>query len=221
MGKFFNLDNPFWQALNTAVDMILVNMVYILCCIPVVTIGAATSALYTVSMKMAAREEDIYALKCFFKAFAANFKQATGIWLILLPVGAFLLADLFLVNVPDLSYLNWLHYVLLIILAYYILIFSYIFALQSRFQNTVRGIFRNAMLMAVAHLIPWSLLMGLSNVLPFLVIWYQPANLQYLIPLMLVCGFSVIAYVNSKILNHILKKYTGKENQGGTNNEEI
>ena len=112
MGKLFSLDNPFWRSLNTVADMLILNLLYVACCLPVITVGAATSALYAVSMKLASKDEDIYVTRSFFRAFVSNFKQATLIWLIFLGIGAFLLYDLYLVNV--LYNLQWLEVVLLI-----------------------------------------------------------------------------------------------------------
>ena len=213
MGKLFSLDNPFWRSLNTVADMLILNLLYVACCLPVITIGAATSALYSVSMKLADKNEDVYVARHFFKAFASNFKQATLIWLIFLAVGGFLLYDLFLVNIPALYFLNWLEIVLWILCGYYLLCLSYVFVLQSRYENTFGKTIRNSLLLAIANILPWSLLVGGINLLPLLVIWFQPGNLPVLIPVMLVCGYSATAYINSKIFNRVFARYHTKEEE--------
>ena len=213
MDKLMSLDNPFWRSLHTAADMLILNLLYVLFCLPVVTIGAATSALYAVSMKLADRDEDIYVTRYFWKSFAANFKQATWIWLIFLAVGFFLGYDLLLVNVPDLYFLNWLEIVLWILLGYYVLCLAYVFPLQSRYENSVFKTIRNSLLLAIANVIPWSLLVGGINLLPILVLWFQPSNGAVLLPVMLICGFSVTAYANSKILNRVFSRYHTEEEE--------
>ena len=76
MGRFFNMDSPVMNFLGRVADLVWLNILYIICCLPIFTIGAATSALYYVTMKMVADEEG-YITKSFFKSFKDNFKQAT------------------------------------------------------------------------------------------------------------------------------------------------
>ena len=211
MGKLFSLDNPFWRSLNTVADLLILNVLYVLCCLPVITIGAATTALYAVSMKLAKKDEDIYVTRSFFRAFISNFKQATLIWVIFLGIGAFLLYDLYLVNV--LAYLQWLEVVLLIFCGYYLLCISYVFVLQSRYENTIRKTIRNSLLLSIANILPWSLLVGGINILPLLVLWFQPGNLSVLLPLMLVGGYAATAYINSKVFNRVFARYNTKEEE--------
>ena len=71
--NFFNLDSPFMRFLTKMADLIILNILYMICCIPIVTIGAASTALYTVSMK-AVKNEESYIIRGYFKAFKENFK---------------------------------------------------------------------------------------------------------------------------------------------------
>ena len=83
----FNItDNVIVRALNKICDMCCLNVLWLVCCIPVFTIGASTTALYTVMLKMVKNEEG-YIFRGFFKAFKENFKQSTIMWLILLVLG--------------------------------------------------------------------------------------------------------------------------------------
>ena len=83
----FNItDNVIVRALNKICDMVCLNVLWLICCIPVFTIGASTTALYTVMLKMVKNEEG-YIFRGFFKAFKENFKQSTIMWLILLALG--------------------------------------------------------------------------------------------------------------------------------------
>lgn len=57
MSKLFNLENPVWNFLGKLVDMMILTGLWLICCIPVVTIGASTTALYSVTLKMAENKE--------------------------------------------------------------------------------------------------------------------------------------------------------------------
>ena len=92
MSNFLNPENSVMQFLARVCDYLILNVVFILSCIPIFTVGAALSALYTVSFKMI-RKEDGYVLKRYFKAFCANFKQGTILWLICLILFFFLQYD--------------------------------------------------------------------------------------------------------------------------------
>lgn len=80
---FFNPDNPFWSTINRALDLVVLSLLWTLCCLPVVTIGPACIALYYAVVK-AVRKQRSYSAREFFRAFIANFKKGLIIWLILL-----------------------------------------------------------------------------------------------------------------------------------------
>lgn len=80
---FFNYDNPVWRFIGKLGDLILLNILWIVCSIPVFTIGASTTAVYYVTLKLA-RDEGDSTIRSFFHSFKSNFRQATAIWLILL-----------------------------------------------------------------------------------------------------------------------------------------
>ena len=79
--KFFNLDSPVMQALGKMADLMWLNILTLICCIPVVTAGASLTAMHYMALKIV-RNEECYITKGFFKSFKENFKQATLIWLL-------------------------------------------------------------------------------------------------------------------------------------------
>ena len=83
MGKLFDLESPLLSGLNKMADLIYLNLLTFVCCIPIITIGASMTALNYVVLKMV-RNEDSHLTRQFFKSFKQNFKQATIIWLIIL-----------------------------------------------------------------------------------------------------------------------------------------
>ena len=74
---FFNYDNPVWRFIGKLGDLVLLNLLWLVCCIPVFTAGAATTAVYYVTLKLV-RDEDDSTIKSFFRSFIQNFKQATA-----------------------------------------------------------------------------------------------------------------------------------------------
>ena len=84
--RFNWTDNCVMRALGKIGDKICLNVMWLICCIPIITIGASTTALYTVMLRMVKNEEG-YIFRGFLKAFKSNFKQSTLIWLILLLLG--------------------------------------------------------------------------------------------------------------------------------------
>lgn len=97
MSSFFNMDSPVMRFLSRLCDLMILNILCLICCIPIVTIGASITALYSVTLKMV-KGEDSYIAKGFFKGFRQNFKISTIIWLILLVIGALLAFDFRAVN---------------------------------------------------------------------------------------------------------------------------
>ena len=94
MEGIFSVDGKAAGAIRTATDLVKLNLVWLLCCIPLVTIGASTTALYSVVIKMV-KNEDSYVVRSFFSSFRENFKQATAVWLIICMIAAILSFDFF------------------------------------------------------------------------------------------------------------------------------
>ena len=157
MGKFFNLDSPVMNALNKMADLIWLNILTLICCIPVITIGASLTALNYVTLKLV-RDEEGYVTKAFFKSFKQNFKQATIIWLILLLVIALLLGDFLILNYSSVQFPSWIRVALIAILALVLFATIHVFPILARFENTVANTFKNSLYMGILSL-PKTILM--------------------------------------------------------------
>lgn len=84
--KKTNIDSPFYRTMGRIGDLLFANLLWLVCCLPVITAGASTLGLFTVVNKMAAKED--YTVRTdFFKAFKRDFKQATALWLVVLVIG--------------------------------------------------------------------------------------------------------------------------------------
>ena len=91
----FNIDNKFFRSLNKLVDMVILSFCWIISCIPVFTIGAASTALYDTSRRVIHRDEG-YVWRGYWHAFKVNFKQATKAWLVQLIILIVLLGDIYI-----------------------------------------------------------------------------------------------------------------------------
>ena len=86
--RIFDVDNAVFRAIDTIGKIFILNLYWVICSLPIFTIGASTSALLYASMKLHDREG--YVTSNFFSSFKENFKQATEIWLIYLVIGILL-----------------------------------------------------------------------------------------------------------------------------------
>lgn len=149
--KFLAIDSPVMRVLGRLGDIIILNMIFVVGCIPVITIGTSLSALYAVAMKMA-RGEEPSVWKEFWKAYKRNFKQATICWLIMAVVAILLFVDFRIIRVFQGSMYSVMRVILAIILGMWILMFQYLFPYIARFENGIFATLRNALLLAAVNI---------------------------------------------------------------------
>ncbi len=203
MREFFRIEGPFFTFLGWLGDMIMLNFIFLLCCIPVITLGASFTALSSVTRKISRREEGSI-IKDFFASFRQNFKQATVIWLLFAVLGAGLIFNIRLPAGPGgegvLTAVKTLSGFLLIV---YALTITYAFPLLARFDNTVLNTLKNAFLLSVRFL-PRTILLMVLNLFPVILVIFYTAFL----PFFLLAGPSVISYLSAGIFNKILDPLT-------------
>lgn len=210
----FNPDSKFSQFMGRVFDLMILNLVFIFTSIPIFTIGVNYTALYYVTLKMVKNEES-YVWKSYWKSWRQNFKQAVGIWLILLFIGVFLFLDIFLTNqmAGGFAYLKYVFFVLLFVWG---MVLTYVFPVLCRFDNTVRQTIKNSLLMAIRHL-PWTIVMLIINLLPLLLFIFAPASISSMVLFfMIFLGTSVMALANSWFfVNKIFPYYMPAEEEDG------
>ncbi len=153
MGAIFDYDGFLMQTLSKLFDLIAVNILWFIGCIPIVTVGASTTAMYAVVIKIV--RGDSYGLwKTFWKSFRENFKQATVIWLIFLAVFVVLGVDFFfclwLTN-PTLKAILFAFFLFLTLMA--VCMFLYVFPLQACFYNTIRQTIQNSLFFTLGNML--------------------------------------------------------------------
>ena len=139
---FFNYDNPVWRFIGKFWDVLIVNLLWIVCSIPIVTIGASTTAMYYVTLRLA-RDDDGYTFRSFFKSFRENFKQATAIWLIFLTVGLLLACDVYyFVRLVGASTMRTVMITIFFSMVFiWVAMFTYVFRFRPVLQSCKRTIF--------------------------------------------------------------------------------
>lgn len=204
---FFNYDNPVWRFIGKFFDVLILNILWVVCSIPVFTMGASTTAVYYVTLKLA-RDEEGSTIKSFFKSFKENFKQATIIWLILLVVGAVIGFDLyFFLNVESSVFRTVMLALFMGFGIIYLGISLFVFPLQSKFYNPVKKTLFNAFFMSVRHFFLTLGMLAIDIALPALALFVVPL----LQSILLLFGFPLIAFINSYMLAGIFDKYMPKE----------
>ena len=218
MERFFNMDNKFFTAMSRLADLIILNVICMVCCLPVFTIGPAVTALFYMTLKMV-RNEETYIVRGFFTSFRQNFRQGVVINLILLAIAAILYLDFRFVSATDTMSSKIMFVLLMAAGIFYVMVFTYVYPLLAKFDNTIRNTFSNSLLMAIRHL-PYTLLMILVTLLPFLAFFYSPSEQVqgFALLFLAVMGPSTIAYVNSHFFVKIFDNYIPKEEGEETEN---
>lgn len=212
----FNPDSPLMRALGVVWDLIVLNLLFLVCCIPVVTIGPAITALHYVTTKMAGEKDGTPVVGNFFKSFRANFRQGVLMGILFGAAGGFLGYDIYLLWHSG-NFQNSIFKILIPVAAIaYMMTFVYAFPLLARFNNTVLGTIRNAFIMSVTSLpktFSMLLLIGACVALTL----YTQTTLRYGLFLWFALGFSSIAYANAFVLNDVFMKcseqYSSQINQ--------
>lgn len=200
----FSIDGKFFKALTKIGDFIIIGIITVLCCLPVVTIGASLTAAYYVGMKLV-RDEEGYVTKDFFKAFRTNFKQSFLIELFIAVLGAVLIADVNICyqwsRVDGGLPVTLLMFVSIGILLVLVAVVLYVFAILAKFDNTVRGTLKNALVLAVHHMPQTFIMLIITGGLIIISVQYPPV---------IIVAVPLGIYVNSFILSRIVTIYVKK-----------
>ena len=207
MGRIFDMNNKFFRFMSKVADLCILNIICVVCCIPVITAGASITAMYYVTLKMV-RNEEAYIVRSFFKSFKQNFKQGFLIELIIGVVAALLIADIRICymwakadgGVP-IRLLMFAAIGLLLVLSAVAL---YAFPMLSKFENTVIGILKNALLLCMHHLPQTLIMLFITYGLIVFSINYFTA---------FIVTIPLILYIDSYVLSRIFLIYVKKSQE--------
>ena len=205
--RFFSYESKFSQLVLKLCYACFLNLLWFLCSIPIVTIGASTAALYYTSFKII-REEDNHAGAMFFRAFRDNFKQATVLWLIMLAFGIFLSGDIYILyhlrrTTEGPMAVIWTLMLAFVIVAavFYIIILEYVFPLVASVKNTSIAMLKNSFLIGTHYLFATILVFAVHFAMFFVIVaWFTP---------LIVLGEGLCAMVSAWLLNRIMIASSG------------
>ena len=196
MKQLFSIDGPVMGFMGQVTDFMILSFLWLACCIPVVTIGASTSAVYYVSLKMA-RGELSGVARPFFHAFKDNLKAGICYTLIFGVAGAVLILD-YLLMMQLTGVLGTVTRVFFVALGIcFVITMIYTYPLQAQFVNTVRGTLRNAFVFSVKNLRPTLTVLAI-HALPLVVIFLPLQILFTVLPLLLLLVPGGVAYFSAR-----------------------
>lgn len=206
--SLFNYDNPVWNFVGKFFDLMILNLLWFICSIPIFTIGASTTAVYYMTLKLV-RDEGRSTIQGFFKSFKENFKQATIIWLIMIVVGLIIGFDLFFFLKIQ-TEASMLRSVMVAVFLGFGILFAftslYVFPVLARFENTIKKTIINALFMSIRHF-GWTLAMLVCGAaliaLPFL-------GVSMLMPILFLFGLPLFAFVYSFFFVKVFDVYMPK-----------
>lgn len=204
MNNIFSMDNAFFRFVGKVTDLIWLNILTLICCLPLITAGAAISAMYAVLIKRVLNEEGTVT-RPFFKAFKENFKNSTMVWIPALIILLILSLNMYLIFQGVLDLYGNLYIVagisIGIIGAAVLMFLNYALPLFARYDSDAKQTMKNALLMMLAYF-PRSLCM--------IVIWLFPLALMMLSNVFLlfwfIYGLSFPGYFNAMLLGNIFAK---------------
>ena len=199
--SIFAADGNLVNFLNRLGYLMILNLLTVLCCIPVFTTGAAITALYSVTLRLV-RKEDERIIAGYFRAFCDNFKQATLIWLAGGGILLFMLFDIRLLQSVAGTFGQVYRIVLFGAILLLVMLLMHAFAILARFDNTIKNTLKNAALFCAGHIAP-AILMLETVLIPviLLMLSYRFLSVDILI------GISGPAYLTSIYFTSLFKKY--------------
>lgn len=203
--NLFSFNSWLSRFLYLVADIVLFHVLWIIFSLPIVSMGASTTALYYCCMKRIRRDEG-YITRNFIQAFKSNFKQATLIWLVILLSGAVLFTDLRIGMAVGGVIGRFMLISCSILLIPFFCTVLYIFPVQAKFENRIIDNLKNAFLMSLSNF-------KFTLFLIFIIITFVLLTLTFppFIGLMMISGMGIYAYLSSGIYVYVFRKYIPEE----------
>lgn len=206
-----NPDHGFFRFLSLVSDLLMLNVLFLCTCVPIVTIGPALTALYSVALDLVRRRYPTIS-SAYMKAFKKNFKQAIMLWIPLLLLYIFFFSDLYVIyKVIDPAY-NMFQIPVWIFLFLLFSISMYAFPLISAYPNPTKVIIKNSLLISLAN-VPTTIFYIVIPLAIAKVAVGSSTSLVFVFSLFLFWGFATIAYVYSIFMNRIFIKIEDAERE--------
>ena len=209
MSRFFRVDNPVMVTLTRIADMLWVSIIFLVFCIPVITIGDAITSLYYVSAKVI-RYGESYVWREFWRSFKMNFKQSTIYWVIIVGVYFLLWWNINFLGLntgtkEGVGGVLAAVYLTMMILA--ALISVNIFPIISRFDNKFLVTFKFALFCAFRHILHSALIVAML-VFAGMLIYVQWGTPTMVFGIILP---GLLGFLSTLPMEHVFKKYQPKK----------
>lgn len=215
MSNFFSTDGFLWRAMGDLTTLVILNIITLLCCVPVITAGAALASMHYVFFQMIENQEG-HIVPTFFRQFRDNLKNATPIWLILLTAGFLLYIEYGVFKGMDGTGRIGIVFIYagVLILA---MLSVWLFPLTSKFVLSLGNCFRNAFYLCITKLIRTFAMVLIMAVIPFIL-----TQDMHLLPLAFLLGLSFPGYLCALICHPVFKDMIRKmqKQQEGPADEE-
>jgi uncharacterized membrane protein YesL len=198
--RMFRNNNPFWQSMGTVYDVFIVNSLWLLCCIPVFTIGSATTAAYyALIQRLLGEGNGVH--RDFLASFKRNFRQGTVLGLILTFIGAFLAFDIILCRRSGTGIFSFFMFFFIAIFIFWAFVTLYAFPLLAKFDRTNREILIWAFTLSVKNL-PMTLMM--------LFVFTAALWICHIVPGLIFIMFGAAMQFSTTVLTAIFKPWLPK-----------
>lgn len=206
--NLFKPEGKVFEVLDLVKKLVIVNLLFLIGCIPIVTIGTSFTALYAAVFKIR-KKKDGYVRHDFWQAFKMNLKQSAGLTICFLLAGAVFGINrvlLFNFNIDPIGILKGTNIIGILLL---FMIFTYIWPTLAKFDNKNKIILQSAFYLSIRHFNPAIYFISALPLLIFLFI--DNATIFRIFPIMLIIGFSAGGYFSSSFFERIFAKYNTSE----------
>ena len=197
--SFLSYDGLLARCIRYVWRLFLLNICYVICCLPVFTIGAANAALYAAFLN---ESNDSGTVVPFFLNFKSNFKQATKLWLILAVPFVLLIADWFLIITLEFAGEILVTIGSAIFTVIYCSVFSFVFPLQAHYENTLGKTLHNSLVLGIGMVL-YGVFFSTLALLPVILFFVDLNLFLHFLSFWIFLGFSFTANLQSMILKHI------------------
>lgn len=210
MKDIFDFNNPVMSFLSKLADLMILNVITLICCVPIVTVGASLSSMYYVLLRLR-QEETSFVTKDFFHAFRQNLKQGIILWILYLVAIIALAAEYYLIFVARIPELVEVRYGVYLFTALVLISLTWSFVLLSRYNNSFGRVIINSYFIGFTHFVR-TIMMALLMMSPIALILIYPAAT----PIILVIGITLPCYLQTfffiKVFEDLERHQTAGEN---------
>ena len=216
MGGFFNYDNPVWRFVGRIWDLFILNLLWVICSIPIVTFGASTTAMYYCTLKIAKDRDSGGMFTMFFHSFKDNIGQSTIIWIIMAFIGGILFFDIrffsFYSPINNTVIRMIIFTVTCFLILLWLFIFLYIFPIQAKFINSIKQTFKLALFMSIKHLVRTIIILAGSLII-LIAVYYLIMRMPGVMSMLVLILGSGISLFQASQFNMVFDKYINEDNE--------